>query len=486
MFADLSPAHWLTLHSLVSAVALMLYIIASRLLLQRRHPSAAIAWVLFIVFMPYLALPAFLTFGSRKQARPRAAPVRRPPGAGDAALSWAARTAVALGQPEPAPYTGLHLHADGGAALTALWQVIDGAQHSLDICTYIVGDDALGSQVIERLCARARAGVRVRLLLDGLGRLIGGRPNLKPLAAAGVELTLFVPPLHSPLKGRTNLRNHRKLLVADAALPARRVWSGGRNLAGEYFEGTPARPAWHDLSFDLGGPLVLQAHTLFEHDWAFANGRKAPAPEHLPAAPAQGRSPVAPGPAAPTHWRAGIDADPGAQLIASGPDQVDDTLHALFVGAAYRATQRVLLATPYFVPDAALLMALCLAARRGVQVDLLLPARSNHRLSDLARRRALRTLSAAGAQVRFTPHMLHAKLVVVDSEVAFAGSANLDGRSLFLNYELMFGFHDAGAITACADWFTQEQRLATPHRPQRAGLLTDVAEGLLLWLGFQL
>ena len=466
MFPGLTTAYWLTLHGLATVVAVLLYILTSHALQQRRHPSAAIAWVLFILLMPYLALPAFLTFGSRKQARPRTSGT---PGSstGEAPGAWAVRTAVALGQPEPAAYEALHLHADGREALLGLRDVLDGALHSIDLCTFIVGDDALGGEIVERLCAKARAGVRVRLMLDGLGRLIGGRPNLKPLAAAGVELTLFVPPLHSPLKGRTNLRDHRKLLIADAAHATRRLWSGGRNLACEYFEGSPGHAAWHDLSFDLRGALVQQASALFEHDWAFANGRKAVTVE---AAREEEPAP----------------AMPSAQLVASGPDQVDDTVHALLVTAAYRASRRLALTTPYFVPDAALLMALCLAARRGVEVNLLLPARSNHRMSDLARRRALRALASAGGRVWFVPHMLHAKLVVVDDVVAFIGSANLDSRSLFLNYELMFAFHDARAIAAGAGWFERERSLATRHLPARPGLLGDVADGLVLWLGFQL
>jgi cardiolipin synthase A/B len=464
MFPGLSTAYWLTLHGLVTLVAVLLYVITSHLLNQRRHPTAAIAWVLFILLMPYVALPAFLTFGSRKLARPRAAAA---PAEVAAQASWAARTAVALEQPAPAPYHALQLHADGREALASLWQVIDGAAHSIDICTFIVGDESLGAAVVERLCAKARAGVRVRLLLDGMGRLIGGRPNLKPLGAAGAELTLFVPPLHSPLKGRTNLRNHRKLLIADAAHASARLWSGGRNLACEYFEGAPGRPAWHDLSFDLRGAIVQQASALFEHDWAFAQGRRA--------APVEAGPTEVPAPGAPS-----------AQLVASGPDQVEDTLHALLVSAAYRAGHRIRLVTPYFVPDQALLIALCLAARRGVEVDLLLPARSNHRMSDLARRRALRTLGAAGGRIWFTPHMLHAKLAVVDDVVALAGSANLDSRSLFLNYELMFAFHDAGAIGGFAGWFDHERSLAARHLPRRAGLGSDLVDGLVLWLGFQL
>ena len=466
MFPGLTLGYWLTLHGLVTVVAVLFYIVTSRLLHQRRHPSAAIAWVLFMLLMPYVALPAFLTFGSRKQARPRTPALPAPAGV---ALrgSWAAQTALALGQPAPAAYHALRLHAQGAEALGALREIIAQAEHSIDVCTFILGNDALGSEIVQRLCAKSRAGVRVRLLLDGMGRLLGGRPNLKPLSAAGVELKLFVPPLHSPLKGRTNLRNHRKLLIADAAHATRRVWSGGRNLACEYFEGAPGKPAWHDLSFDLRGALVEQASRLFEHDWAFAHGHKAQ-------------------PGATAAFEALAPAAPGAQLLASGPDQVEDTVHALLVTAAYRAARRLQLVTPYFVPDAALLMALCLAARRGVQVDLLLPARSNHRLSDLARRRALRTLSAAGGRIWLVPHMLHAKLAVVDDVVAFSGSANLDSRSLFLNYELMFAFHDAQAIAAYSGWFERERALATPHLPQRPGLAGDMADGLVLWLGFQL
>ena len=469
MFPGLGTAYWLTLHGLVTVLAVLLYVITSRLLQQRRHPSAAIAWVLFILLMPYLALPAFLTFGSRKLARPRGSVAAASP-VPTTARSWPARTAVALGQPEPAPYHSLHLHAGGSDALAALWQVIDGAVHSIDVCTFILGNDALGSRVVERLAAKARAGVRVRLLLDGMGRWIGGRPDLKPLAAAGVELTLFVPPLHSPLKGRTNLRNHRKLLIADAAHTGRRLWCGGRNLAGVYFEGSAHEPAWHDLSFDLHGELVLQAAALFEHDWAFANGRKAPA--------ADAALPGLPEPPAPSA--------PRAQLVASGPDQVDDTVHALLISAAYRAGRRLQLVSPYFVPDAALLTALCLAARRGVVVDLLLPKRSNHRMSDLARRRALRALAEAGGRVWLTPHMQHAKLAVIDDVVAYTGSANLDSRSLFLNYELMFAFQELDAVSACAAWFEHERSQAARHLPPHPGLWGDLADGLVLWLGFQL
>lgn len=467
MLRALNMNQFLTVHSLVVAISLLAYVVTAHVLEQRRHPTAAIAWVLFMVLLPYVALPMFLAFGSRKLARPRAAR-----GQGLAPLapggSWALQTIHALGQPAPAAYQALRIHANGSQALQALWQNLDAAQHSIELCTFILGRDRVGRQVIDKLCEKARAGVRVRLLLDGMGSLMAGRPNLKPLKAAGASVALFVPPLHSPLKGRTNLRDHRKMLIIDGALDTRRLWSGGRNLASEYFEGEAGVAAWHDLSFDLAGPLVQQALALFERDWAFANTERAPQ-------------------VMPPEAEAGDDEPAhGAQLVASGPDQLDDTVYALLLSATYQARRRIALVTPYFVPDSALLLALCLAARRGVSVELLIPARSNHRLSDIARGRALRSLAQAGARIALAPQMLHAKLAVIDDQLALAGSANFDSRSLFLNYEMMIAFHEGADVRAFGDWYERERASATPFTARRPGLARDVAEGMVLWVGFQL
>jgi cardiolipin synthase len=457
--------HWLTLHGLVTVLAVLVYVVTSHAMRQRRHPSAAIAWILFMLLVPYLALPAYLTFGLRKLERPRTG-TQQSPFVAHRNDSWAVETIVALAQPAPAAYRDLNVHKDGDEAKRAMLDIIDAAQHSIDLCTYILARDCLGDAVLDALCRRARHGVRVRLLVDGLGSLMAGHPKLKRLSDAGGATTLFVPPLRSPLKGRTNLRDHRKLLVADAMHDTARLFCGGRNLAVEYFDGAPGEPPWRDLSFDLRGPLVCQANTLFEHDWAFANGK--PISSETAAAPDAPR------------------AASGAQLVASGPDQSDDTIYALLVTAAYRARSSIVLATPYFVPDSALLMALCLAARRGVSVELLLPERSNHRLSDLARSRALRSLAGAGGRVWFTPGMLHAKLAVIDDVLALAGSANFDTRSLFLNYELMVAFHESADVRRFGAWFADECKAAYPYTATPPGLVRDVAEGMLLWLGFQL
>ena len=480
MPTDVLITRILTLHSLLAMCGLVTYAVASHARHQRRHPSAAIAWVVSLALMPYLALPLYLLFGSRKVERQRAdRSVAELPFTARHANSPALRfqqLAGALSLPRAAPYAQLAIHEDGRQALEALRTVLLGASDTLDVCTFLLGRDRLGNEIIALLAHKAREGVRVRLLLDGIGAYLGGRPDLKPLKAAGVQVALFVPPLRSPLPGRTNLRNHRKMVVADG----QRLWTGGRNLAAEYFEGDascrPSIKPWVDLSFDLGGELAAQAGERFEQDWFFATQpARALRAEPAPLAATSCTSSTAP-----------ALAPASAQLVASGPDQADDTVYCLLVASCFTARRRILAVTPYFVPDATLLMALTLAARRGVAVDLLLPRRSNHLLADMARPAALRELAAAGARVWLMDGMVHAKAVIIDSELALAGSANLDERSLFLNYELMIAFFEPADVQRFGDWIERQRAAASLYEAHPPSMARELGEGLLRWLTFQL
>jgi cardiolipin synthase len=474
------------LDTALAAVGLLVYVIITRVRQQRRRPSAALAWVLVIVAFPYLGLPAFLTFGTRKVVRPGAPGRPASPGCwNDPALApaWATRLLAALNVAGPVPAQTVSFQADGAESLAALYALIDSAQRTFDLCTYVLARDAVGRAIAHKLAERARAGVRVRLLVDAIGSLLALHAHDDLLLPAGVRRRVFMPLLLNPRRGHTNLRNHRKIAVADGA----RVWSGGRNLASEYFTGKSRQPPWLDLSFTAQGLLALQAQAIFENDWRIAPGlRRAPRTDYaqrverlLARREALFQGTISDTPVHPV-------ALPLAQWVPSGPDCHADNLHALLVSAIVHAEQRVLITTPYFVPDEGLLDALILAARRGVHVLLLIPQRSNHHLADWARGRAIRALAAEGGEVRLLPRMLHAKTVVVDHALALCGSANLDGRSLFINFEAMAAFYGLAEIGWLAGWITGTAD-GLPHAPaHRPVWWRDLIEGVGGAIAFQL
>jgi cardiolipin synthase len=257
------------------------------------------------------------------------------------------------------------------------------------------------------------------------------------------------------------------MVIADG----NRLWAGGRNLAAEYFSGAAGAPPWRDLTFDLRGPVAAAAADQFENDWVAAGGK-----------PAAGTGSVA------ASGIKSLDSKTAgeAQFLPSGPDQTEDTVHALLIDACFQARDRMLAVTPYFVPDVSLETAMRLAARRGVRIDLCMPQSSNHKLADFARNRALRSLSLAGVNVHLLPDMCHAKAVVFDDALALSGSVNLDSRSLLLNYECAVVFYGRAEITWLANWIEALIPHTAPFDARPPGLLRDLCEGLLLTVAYQL
>ncbi len=465
------------LHGILVFAGLLVYVLLTRIAHQRRAPSAAVAWVLLIATLPYLGLPLLLLFGTRKFARPGPPPgalARRRPAASDdreptdrRAPAWADELLGALALPPKVAGAEIVFHADGAASRAALIELIRRAADRIDLSTFILAHDTIGDAVVAELVTAARRGVRIRLLLDAFGSLRVPRRYRRQLSAAGIAVQWFMPFLHNPLRGRTNLRNHRKLMIVDGE----RLWSGGRNLAVEYFDDRPGHPAWIDLTFTAVGPLARQAAQLFERDWYVARGRSPQATEDEPG---ERQAAIADNAAAPVR------------LVPSGPDHPDDTVYALLLTAAFHARRRILAVSPYCVPDDALLSAFCMASRRGVEVTVLLPARSNHPLADLARHRALRHLVQSGARVMMHPVMIHAKAFVVDDALAMCGSVNLDGRSLFLNYELMAAFYGTDEIDWLARWMRSRIDESAPYEAKRPSWWRDLLEGMVRAVGFQL
>jgi cardiolipin synthase A/B len=450
-----------TLHSLVIVISVLVYVLTTRAEHERRPPSIAIAWVLGMIAVPYLALPTYLMFGRRKLPRK----VLQWSGIRTHGAHWAEDLIESFGLAPSAP-SPVHLHRDGDESASALFTIMSSAIDRLDICTYILGNDPFGREAMQRMIERARAGVQVRLLIDGVGALQLPTSCFSELNGAGIQTAIFSPLFARKTQGPRNLRNHRKMVIADGA----QLWAGGRNLAAEYFIGLRGAKPWGDLSFDLQGPVAAAAAGQFEADWVAAGGRAAAA------------GAVAPGVDTAMPQLAGGRA----QFLPSGPDQAEDTVHALMIDACFHARERLLIVTPYFVPDTSLETAMRLAARRGVNIDLVVPAVSNHRLADFARNRPLRALARAGVNIHLLPSMNHAKAVVFDESLAISGSVNLDSRSLLLNYECAVVFYGAREIDWLANWIQALIPEAQPFDSRAPGLLRDIGEGLLLTVAYQL
>ncbi len=396
-------------------MALVLAVVG-HLLYQRRPTQTLIIWLLTVLLLPFLGAALYVLFGSRKVfARRAKPPLRFPDGSLRAAPTALAAQLIRLlradGVPPPQHCPPIHITLSPATARAWFFEAIERAEHSIWLESYIFEPDGTGRALLEKLTAKARAGVDVRLLIDAFGSLNAYlRPGLfHPLREAGGQVAFFQPP-GSLFKSRINLRNHRKIYLFDQTT----LLSGGINLASEYLD--PDQPdSWVDMTFRAQGPLVhTYAHT-FAQDWRHATGEALSLTD---ASAARG--------------------DLLAQAVPSGPDMAADTIREVLLSAIAQAQDSLLIVTPYFIPDEPVLEAVLLACKRGVAVTLLTPSVTDHRIFDLGRAPYMRQLHEAGGRIRlYTPTMLHAKALIVDEALAVIGSANLDYRSLLINYELV-------------------------------------------------
>ncbi|WP_026362462.1 phospholipase D-like domain-containing protein [Geopsychrobacter electrodiphilus] len=450
---------WFLSHIVLLLGFCLALVVIARMIRQRRSPAGSLAWLLIMVLVPYFGIPLYLMLGGRKTRRLADSKTdlalqdqQSPP---PQEIPEIDRLLRSYGIPGASAGNRVQLCLSGEEGYTALTELIDQARESLWVSTFILSPDVVGRDIIERLACRAAAGIKVKVLLDGVGSLHTGKHALAPLRRAGGEVAFFMPVLHRPFRGRTNLRNHRKAVIADDL----RVWAGGTNIAAEYIGPIPVPERWCDLSFLLEGPATRHYLSVFDSDWQFATGREHTPPQKCP------RSSTPAGNAI-------------LQVVPSGPDVNGDPLYAALISAVFQARERLWIVTPYFIPDETLAEALNLAAHRGVDVQVLVPAKSNHRLADMARGPYLRDLQAAGGQIQlYQPGMLHAKALLADNHLAILGSANFDMRSLFLNYETGLLIYSPSEIKQVHAW------IETILHDCRSGIgtvgvLRDLSEGV--------
>ncbi|HWL92883.1 MAG TPA: cardiolipin synthase [Phycisphaerae bacterium] len=420
---------------------LVVILAVENILRTKREPRGMIAWILAMIFLPFVGMIAYMLVGPvpmQRKVRRRVSRRRLIAAAlaekkamladrhnvGDpAVLDQRTRGLVNLaGKLSDAVVTrdnGVIVHHDPEKAFLNHSLAIEAAEHHVHMEYYIYRPDDTGCAMCALLEEKVKQGVEVRLLLDAVGCWALPRRFVREMKAKGIQVEFFLPWGFTTRRFQLNCRNHRKMTVVDG----KRAFTGSKNIADEYLGRKKKLGPWRDTYMEMQGPCVLQMQGVFVEDWHFATKQDLSAATYFPPPEVAGNQVI--------------------QVVPSGPDGRSDVMHQLLNAAVADADKSVSIVTPYFVPDRAMLLALTGAAYRGLSVKLLLPSKSDNWLVLWAGRTFYEDLLEAGVELyEYDGGMIHSKQVVVDQRWAMVGSANMDVRSFQLNFELTCILYD--------------------------------------------
>mgnify|MGYP000657222079 CR=1 FL=1 len=347
---------------------------------------------------------------------------------------------------------------NGDEAFPEMLAAIRKAEKTIALETYIFDNDSAGQRFLQALRAAKERGVEVRVLLDALGARYSWPPIESQFRSENIPVALFLPtrlPWHIPY---ANLRNHRKVLIVDG----KQAFTGGMNIrVGNMLHESPSHPI-QDLHFRLEGPITGQLQREFVEDWAFVTNEQLDGPDWFP--------PLEP------------HGDIFARVIADGPDENFQKLHWTISGAIASARSSIRIVSPYFLPDDHILTALNVAAMRGVDVEILIPEKNNLAMVQWASMDHLWLMLAHGCKIYASaPPFDHSKLMIVDDVWVLLGSANMDPRSLKLNFELNVEAFDVGLATRLQKHFVEKRdtsRLMTREELEARPLSIRIRDGI--------
>lgn len=398
-------------------------------IMSTRTPQGSIAWAVSLVALPYVSVPAYWIFGRNKfkgyvlarqnELQQVNAFVQRANEQINAIVPNGERKSGAIiGVEKMAriPFTGgnsVKLLVDGDATFSSIFAGIESASEYILVQFYIVRDDELGRELKERLIAKANDGIRVLFLYDEVGSLGLPASFTAELRTAGVEVFPFHSRKGSGNRFQLNFRNHRKTVVVDG----HSAWIGGHNVGDEYRSRDAEIGHWRDTHMRVEGPAVIGAQLAFVEDWRWATEESLTGLNWTPRVAAYGEA--------------------LALVLASGPADEMETASLMYTQAINSASRRIWIASPYFVPDDAVVQALQLAGLRGVDVRILIPEKADSELVTLAAYSFFNEVSSAGVKFyRYQDGFLHEKVLLIDDNVATVGTANFDNRSFRLNFEI--------------------------------------------------
>ncbi|MCG2579910.1 MAG: cardiolipin synthase [Marinobacter sp.] len=419
--------------SLIAIAVGLLYLVALscvyRILLTYRTTQGAIAWIISLIGLPYVAVPLFLLIG-----RSRFGGYVRARRMGDAALTdlmnHFEQQTTSLSHPTSEhfgdelqvlcnlgrqPFTSNNrctLLKDGEATFEALFDAMENARHYILLEFYIIRSDKVGQRIKSILKRKLAEGVQVWLLYDDIGSVWLPRTYLKELDRAGARVASFGKGNIRRRRFQINFRNHRKLLVCDGNTG----FVGGINLGDEYLGTAMDQEPWRDTHCCITGPAVIGLQLAWLEDWNWASS-EFPELNWHPSLPSSG--------------------DHQVLVLPTGPADTYETCALFFLNCINNARTRIWIASPYFVPDFQIMNALQLAALRGVDVRIIIPEKSDNQLIRIAAYSYLVQACQAGVGIyRYQPGFMHQKVILVDNRYAAVGTANLDNRSMRLNFEI--------------------------------------------------
>jgi len=409
-------------YAFLTAVATAALTASGHAVIYKRDSRSASIWVLLIWILPALGPVLYALLGvnrvERRAARLRRGMVRHrtdaqfPPTEPGTHFTPLARLVGQVVERRLCPCNAIDPLIDGAAAFPAMLEAIHNARSSIALASYIFDRDGIGRDFVAALGAATKRGVDVKVLIDDVDARFGSSA-VKPLRKAGVNTAVFNPPLVPARLHALNLRNHRKILVVDGAVG----FTGGMNVDQRYWRPDAPDQAFRDLHFRLRGPVVTQLMEVFADDWQFTTGEALRGPKWFPPLSEEGAV--------------------LARAIEAGPDEAFERVRWGIIGGLNAAQRSIKILTPYFIPDQTLLAELNAAALRGVEVDIVIPERTDLPHVHWAMFGQLWQVLDHGCRVWSRPGTFdHSKLLVVDGAWTLLGSANWDARSLRLNFEL--------------------------------------------------
>ncbi len=425
-------------------IALLAFTIP-RILSVKRDAVRALAWLYFCLLLPYLGCLIFWMIGDPSVRRHTVRVVEGPPifrasqRRARASLRVVVQTKLQrlqarLGESPATRGNRVEFYDDGQTAFDAIAATMRDAQQEICVQYYIYRDDELGRRLASIMREKARQGVRVYFLYDAVGSVGLSERFLRWMRRAGVELHPFLPFGLLARRVQVNFRNHRKLVIVDNKL----AFTGGLNVGMEYIHGTPRLGEWYDIHMRVTGPSVPQLREEYEADWFFAAEDMDTSFIHIPVPELDEESATIP-----------ADENRGwVQTVSGGPDQRVNRIRSLLHFAISRARRRIWIATPYLVPDEAVHSALVSAAYAGIDVRILVQNdKPDQWLPQMAARYFWEEFMDAGVRLyQYAPGMMHTKMLLMDNDIATVGSANLDVRSLSLNFEMNLVFYSRHEI----------------------------------------